>query len=623
MSESATGVLFLKQKYNLHAAPEVAAAAKRTQIRYGEGVAQDPASRIENYLNRFREIIDRPDPEKRERGMGALKKVLHDKFVVKLGEIPESYWENQKRLVRERGQGADLEQVDWEQVKTQNSESIIADQKSSLDNWVDYLASNDATYPDWLKYWTVRNITDMGKYDKETKMFPRRSRGTTNPFPELNREALAYVLDVVEKKHTGTLNLIDLIDEDRKQFEQLLRGENFPKLYAWAIDKVTPASVEQLAVTDGRWVKYDKGSDHMPLVQSLQGHGTGWCTAGESTAQTQLQGGDFYVYYSKNQDGQAIIPRVAIRMEDDHIGEVRGVAPEQNLDPYIGTVVQNKLKEFPDGTAYEKKVSDMKRLTAIANKTKGNLPLTSGELIFLYEMQTSIEGFGYQRDPRIQELRGTRDIEKDMPIVFACTSEQIAHSREEITQNTKAYVGKLTPGIFDVLSPQVEHIYTSFPEKRITRESITIGGETTQRLELKLKSKNIQTSPWAQELLHSDEFTTLKNAEVVDVVKLQVSDLGFTDYPTTEQLYQRASELGLELCPAEVGPHYRLQYTDQPLHEWVYIGMKQITDSHGDPDVFGLLRDADGVWLDAPWGGPTYEWGLDDKGVFRRRKLKP
>lgn len=625
MSESTGDVLVLKQKYNLHNAPEVSAAAKRTQMHTGERVPQDPASSIENYLNRFQEILDRPDQDKRKRGIEALKKVLHSKFVVKADEIPEAYWENQKRLVRERGQGGDLEQTDWQTIKDQNSEAIIADQRRSLDNWVDYLASDDAKYPKWLKYWTMRSIVDMSRFDKEKKAFPKRSQGTTNPFPEIDREALAHVLDLVQKKYQGgeIKPPFELVGDEQVKFNQLLKSESFPKLYAWTIEKVTPASVEQLAITEGKWVKYNQNSDHLPLVQSLQGHGTGWCTAGESTAQIQLQGGDFYVFYSKSQGGQATIPRVAIRMESDHIAEVRGIAKEQNLDPYIGNVVQEKLHEFPDGATYEKKVADMKLLTTIESKTKLGGKLSSAELIFLYEMETPIQGFGYQKDPRIAELRSTRNVEEDMPIVFECSKEQIAHERGEIGQNTKAFVGKLTPGIFDRLPVELQHIYTAFPEKRIVRDAVTIGVTSTKALQEKIRVANMQVSGWAQELLDSKQFITAKYAEEINLVKLQVSDLGFTDYPTTTEVYQKAHELGLELCPAEVGPQYRLKYADQPLNEWAYVGMEQITDSGAYPSVFGLDHGDDGLWLHASLAKPGGNWSLDDQFIFRHRKSNP
>ena len=414
---------FLKKKYDLHQSPEVESAADRTEAKAGEKLPQDPNTRIQNYLNRFKEITERTDPDKRERGIQALKTVLHDKFVIKDEEIPDSYFENQKRLAREQGHG-DIEITD--EMREQLTEVIIADQESTLDNWVDYLVSDDATYPDWLKYYAFRSVLNMGDYDKEQHQFTKRSKGTVKPFPDLNREALAYVLDAIEKKQKKEGVIYE--GEDEAKFQKLLESENFSKLYAWAIEKVTPAQADQLTITKGQWVKYDQNSDHMPLVESLQGHGTGWCTAGESTAEAQLKGGDFYVYYSEDQDGIAKVPRAAIRMQEGSIAEVRGIAYEQNLDPYINDVVKDKLKEFPDGAQYEKKNQNMKLLTAIDNKAKQNQPLDKEDLTFLYELNQTIEGFGYQRDPRINELRQQRKPEDDMPVVFDCEPEQIARN---------------------------------------------------------------------------------------------------------------------------------------------------------------------------------------------------
>lgn len=100
---------FLKKKYDLHKAPETESAARRTEKRINEKLPQapfdklrtSPEARIQNYLNRFKEIIERKDPEKRERGMAALKKVLYDKFVIQEENIPESYFELQKKIARE------------------------------------------------------------------------------------------------------------------------------------------------------------------------------------------------------------------------------------------------------------------------------------------------------------------------------------------------------------------------------------------------------------------------------------------------------------------------------------------------------------------------------------------
>ncbi len=458
---------FLKNKYDLNKSEEVEAAAKRTEKRTGEKLPQKPEVRIQNYLDRFKEIIDRKDPEERHRGMEAIKKVLHDKFVIKPEEIPESYFEGQRRIAREQGHG---EVEITEEAKERLAEVVVSDQRSSLDNWIDYLASSDATYPDWLKYWTIRSVVGMGDYDKEKKAFAKRRDDTVKPFPDINREALAYVLDAVSQKYGKRhIELLALDPQEKQEFEKLLQGENFAKLYAWAIEKTSIGPSESLEKTAGKWVKYEQGSDATPLVESLQGHGTGWCTAGESTAEAQLQGGDFYVYYSLDKKGKPTIPRAAIRMQGDQIGEVRGIAEQQNLDAHIAPVVQEKMKEFPDGAKYEKKVRDMKFLTQIEKKTKEAEQLSSQELKFLYELDSPIEGFGYDRDPRIAELRGRRNSGEDMPILFECSNEQIAHDLKEIKPDTKAYVGKLEPGLFEVLPASVEHIYTKFPEGKIPR----------------------------------------------------------------------------------------------------------------------------------------------------------
>ena len=171
---------------------------------------------MQNYLDRFKEIVERKNPDDRQAGMDALKRLLYGKFVIKEKDIPESYFENQARLAREQGHG-DIE-ISVEQ-KHQLAEVAIADQKSSLDTWIDYLASNDATYPDWLKYFSFRSVLGMGSYDKERKQFSGRDKGTIKPFPDLNREALAYVLDAVEKKYKAQT------DEDRKKSRTRLKNQ--------------------------------------------------------------------------------------------------------------------------------------------------------------------------------------------------------------------------------------------------------------------------------------------------------------------------------------------------------------------------------------------------------------
>ncbi len=211
-----------------------------------------------------------------------------------------------------------------------------------------------------------------------------------------------------------------------------------------------------------------------------------------------------------------------------------------------------------------------------------------------------------------------------MPIIFECEKDQISRKPEDITEHTKAYVGKLEPGIFNLIQQyNIENIYTSFPEGRIRKEHLEIGGKTTIELEQELKEKGFKISSNAKDMLHSKDFTVLEEKEDAVLIRIKVKDLGFPNGATTDEIYQKAEELGLELCPAEAGPHYRLKYTDQPMGEWIRMGMKQITGRGGRPDVFRLgCAEDDGMWLNDNWAEPDDGWFPGNAFVFRLSKLK-
>ncbi|MEI6863984.1 MAG: hypothetical protein WCK46_01250 [Candidatus Adlerbacteria bacterium] len=432
------GTEFLKKKYNLHNTPEVKAAASRTDKRTGEKVPQKPDAQIQNYLDRFTGVLARTDPKKRERGLEAFKDVLHKKLVIRGEDVPENYFVLQQRIARERGHGT---VAITPAERAHHVEVIRRDQMHSLDRWVTYLASNDAQYEDWFKYYILRGASELSEYDAEKKDFGKRSKGTTKPFPEINSEAVTYIYDAVLAN--GDKNPGEVVAPVDIQLKEAARNGDFAKIYAAAIEKAAANSAELFPETKGEWVKFDKGSDHTPLVKSLQNRGTGWCTAGFATAQTQLQGGDFYVYYSLDTKGEPTIPRVAIRMEGTRIAEVRGVAPQQNLDQYITPVVKQKLQGFPDGQLYEKKVADMAELTTIAKKEHSKQPLTKEELSFLYERNSKIEGFGQNRDPRIGEIRNKRNRDTDLMTIYGVDAAHTAVHADEIREGIILFTGDM------------------------------------------------------------------------------------------------------------------------------------------------------------------------------------
>lgn len=379
-----------------------------------------PAGKIGKYIERLDRI--HKEAKYNERRLHVLKEFYYDKYIIK--ELPENYINLQKRILRERGFGNieinNKEKEEW-------LKQVREEQKHSLDTWIDYLISDDVMYPMWFKNYAFRGMITLNKYDKETESFGKRTNTTTEPFVELNREALSLVYDIL-KREIGENTLTE------EQVELLTKGESFKKLYTYYYINTLPKDMDK--ETEGIWEKYNQGENYKELWKSLQGKNTGWCTAGEETCKSQIKGGDFYVYYTKDEEGNYTNPRIAIRMEGrEEIGEVRGIGKNQNIEENMTSIAEEKLKEFPNHEQYNKKVRDMKLLTEIDHKQERKEELTKEELEFLYEIDEKIEGFGYKKDPRIKEIQAKRNKRKDLAYIFECKENEVALTKAELRNN--------------------------------------------------------------------------------------------------------------------------------------------------------------------------------------------
>ncbi len=388
--------------------------------------------RLLNYFNRLEEIHKRVAESKNKSDEKLLKEFYYDLYVIKPEDIPESYFQNQVKLARERGYGnIKLTNED----KKRMTDQVIEDQKHSLDKWIEYFLYDEESksYEMWEKYWVFQGLQSLGKYDKETYKFSKRDKTTVYPFPPVEREFIFT-----------TLHLMEDYIKDKKGDEEIksaLSSGNFKMLYEYVIKQSMLKDKLQSNTTSGKWVKYEQGSDYNILRDSLQGYYTGWCTAaGENFAKSQLAVGDFYVYYSLDNNGEAKVPRIAIRMDGKNkIGEIRGISNKQNMEPEMMPILEEKLKEFPDRDKYLKKEHDMKLLTLIDKKVNNDIELTLSELKFLYEVDSKIEGFGYMKDPRIYEIKNKRNIKKDCALIFDVKKEEVALSQEEWEENPNKF----------------------------------------------------------------------------------------------------------------------------------------------------------------------------------------
>ena len=511
---------------------------REESVMHTANKSDTPVEKIEKYLNRLERVHDKAS--KNSHKMEVLKKFYYDKYVIK--ELPDSYIELQRRMARERGYG-DITVT--EEMKEELLAHVQNEQMKSLDMWIDYLTSDDAMYPMWFKHYAFRGMLKLNKFDKEKQEFGRRSKTTTEPYIELNREVLAKVYDTIVK----VIGFTEKISEEISK--ALENGESFKKLYEYYLTNT--GYVKRVENTDGIWIKYEQGDNYKPLWRSLQGKTTGWCTAGEETAKTQLSNGDFYVYYTKDQKGEYTEPRLAIRMDGKNIiDEVRGVGEHQNIEECMMPIIIKKLNEFPDKEQYLKKAHDMECLTKIDQKVKDNLELTMEELEFLYEIKTKIEGFGYGEDPRIEEIKKRRNIKKDYALIVDCKEENIGTELADFDDENKKiicyigdleYEGKTVPTSFRHLKCISGHAVFKFLQSAKGLENLQIVGRNLNLKSL-TSAKGLENLQTIGRSLFLNSLTSAKGLENLQTVGWYL----YLDSLTSAKGLENLQTVGWNLC---------------------------------------------------------------------------
>ncbi len=431
----------LAKKYQtLHVSEKVRESIERAlshgEIPKNKKGRLSPVSQIQIHSQLLERIFHIPESHDsyRQKMIENMKREILDEYVIKKEDIPERAYKLEQEIhFREHGEVVAI----TDRFRSEKSENIMRDQENSLVIWIDYLASRDAMYPAWAKVWVMESLKTLGGFDKKRKSFSKRATGTVAPYPTFSAEALARTIDAVETSIRGEIpeNHTSLSDAD---FIKIIKAKDFGKLYAehfLALPEYSEAGLENIR---WEWIKYTQWSDAKKLYDSLQWYPTGWCTAGGIwTAQGQLRTWDFYVYYSENAEKKNIIPRLAIRMDWNHIAEVRGIAADQEIDPYIAPVIEAKLSEFWEKwMKYFERIENMKKLSELFGKhfhivdlaKKKFEPiypipeLSLEELMFLYEVEKNIKWLGYRTDPRIKQIIALRSDTQDV-IRIADTQE--------------------------------------------------------------------------------------------------------------------------------------------------------------------------------------------------------
>jgi hypothetical protein len=175
-----------------------------------------------------------------------------------------------------------------------------------------------------------------------------------------------------------------------------------------------------------------------------------------------------------------------------------------------------------------------------------------------------------------------------------------------------------------------EKIYPNCP---IITRKVEVGGLTKSQLIQKLQQYSILMNESGERLIAANIFTTSETKYIIQTVEITVGDLGFLDGATTAQLFKRASDLGLELCPLELGPYLRLEYLDQPegylgkpLRQHpapfgsITIASKILHEDYDFPKGFYLRRINGELWLRGFQADHLHVWNPDDHFIFCKQK---
>jgi hypothetical protein len=133
-------------------------------------------------------------------------------------------------------------------------------------------------------------------------------------------------------------------------------------------------------------------------------------------------------------------------------------------------------------------------------------------------------------------------------------------------------------------------------EVRIWR-TITLGTGVDAYREA-LDAAGIKVGDSADEVLGRPAFSYARIKTQVELALLSVAELGVeANTVSRAEVYRRAKQVGLELCPAEVGPQLRFDYRSQPVGEVLDIAMEPIATYSGALTVLALVNFGSGLAL--------------------------
>ena len=123
----------------------------------------------------------------------------------------------------------------------------------------------------------------------------------------------------------------------------------------------------------------------------------------------------------------------------------------------------------------------------------------------------------------------------------------------------------------------------------------------------------------AAEALARPAFTLSGTRTAVTLLTVTAADLGLRgETVPLRKIYELAQQLGFRLAPPEIAPQLRLQYLDQPVGEFLVIGMNPIRTWTGEEVILTVANGGAGLILIGQDGRADAEIPVTSRFVFLR-----
>jgi hypothetical protein len=149
-----------------------------------------------------------------------------------------------------------------------------------------------------------------------------------------------------------------------------------------------------------------------------------------------------------------------------------------------------------------------------------------------------------------------------------------------------------------ILGPQSSGLNVNKPAHFQIWRKITLGTyKGVDAYRDALDSARIKIGDAADEILGRPAFPYGRMKIDVELAVLSAAELGVESESSLSDVYKRARQVGLELCPAEVAPQLRLDYRDQPLGDALNVAMEPVATHSGEPTILALVNFGTGLAL--------------------------